>query len=152
TNAITLAFVRAKMGKKSFYLYLMNMIVVAVIMGVAFNLIWAMLGANVGLVTGAGKMLSFEFKLVCGIILLGIIAGALLRPQSCSIDKPDMEISVSDIHCAHCKLTLESSLKQISGVNSVVVDVEKKVIRISGSPERRIVLEKIKEAGYTPQD
>ncbi|MBU4304600.1 MAG: permease [Candidatus Omnitrophica bacterium] len=152
TNAITLAFVRAKMGKKSFYLYLINIIIVAVLMGIVFNLIWAMLGGNVSLVTGAGKMLSFEVKLVCGVILLWVVGSGLVRPQACGIDNPDMEISAADIHCTHCKLTLESTLKRVSGVKSVFVDVKKKRIRISGTPERRMVMEKIKEAGYSPRD
>ncbi len=151
TNAITLSFVREKLGKKSFYLYLINIIIVAVILGFIFNHLWFLFGGSTRLILGAGKMLGFRFKLVSGIILLLLVLNVLIKRKQCSVQiKADMEITVSDIHCTHCKITLESKLKEVEGVSAVFVDVGKKVIRINGNPDKDKVSAKIKEAGYTP--
>ncbi|MCK5493775.1 MAG: cation transporter, partial [Candidatus Omnitrophica bacterium] len=66
------------------------------------------------------------------------------------IKKIDLEICVSDIHCTHCKFTLENQLKELEGVDNVVVDVKKKMIMVQGKIKRDILLKKIKDAGYTP--
>ncbi|MBI4845503.1 MAG: permease [Candidatus Omnitrophica bacterium] len=152
TNAITLAFVYSKLGKKSFYLYLINIIVVSVVMGLIFNYIWNIFGANIELISGAGKMLSFEFKLISGVILAMLTVNALLRRKSCEIEINDAyEVSVPNIDCGHCKITLEAKLKEMPGVEKVFVDVEKKRVLISGNADKQLIREKIKEAGYTPE-
>ena len=152
TNAVTLAFVRTKLGNKSFFLYLINIAVVAVLMGLLFNQIWFSQGGNSLLTIGAGKMLSQEVKIVSGIILLALIINAFLKNKSCNLNiAADSVISVPDIHCKHCKITLESVLHDINGINRVVVDLDSKVVKIFGSPDTDEVLDKIRKAGYNPK-
>lgn len=79
TNAITLSFVRAKLGKKSFYLYLVNITLVAVVCGLAFNYIYSRLGQDPSFITGAGKMLPQGYKIASGIALIALIIFAFLR-------------------------------------------------------------------------
>lgn len=151
TNAITLAFVRQKLGRKSFYLYLSNIILVAVASGFVFNKIWQFLGRKEDLIVGAGKMLPQEVKIVCGIILLGLIANGIILKKTGRASAADMEIAVSDIHCRHCKITLEGVLGGIPGVDWVDVDVQRRLVRIKGKVEKQEITKKIKEAGYTPK-
>jgi uncharacterized membrane protein YraQ (UPF0718 family)/copper chaperone CopZ len=149
TNVITLSFVRAKLGRKSFYLYLASITAVALGLGVVFNHFWALLGNNPEFIKGAGKMLSFEFKLISGIILFGIIAKPLFRPKKDML-RGGFTIKVPDIHCAHCKTTLESSIKELPGVERVYVDVKAKVVGVKGAVTQKEVTKKIEEAGYHP--
>lgn len=152
TNAITLSFVRTKLGKKSFYLYLANIIIVAVLLGFIFNYLWFTLGANQRLITGGGKMIGFEVKLISAILMLILIGHALIKPNSCKVDlMQDMQIKVPDIHCAHCRLVLESKLKQVKSVKEVFVDIENKVVYIKGTPDKQKILSQITAAGYTPE-
>ncbi|MCK5160626.1 MAG: permease [Candidatus Aureabacteria bacterium] len=149
TNAITLSFVRAKLGKKSFYLYLISIVVTAVVLGLFFNGIWAALGKNVSLVAGHGKIIPYWIKLGSGIVLLSLIASTFLNRGS-RMEKPDMELGVPDLHCKSCKIKVENSLRGIDGLEKVSIDIENKVVQIKGSVNRKEVLDKIKEAGYNP--
>lgn len=152
TNAVTLAFVRSKLGKKSFTLYLMNIIIVAVFMGLIFNLIWFSRGGGSLLTSGAGKMIDPKIKIISAVILLGLILNTFLNKQRCDLKTAaDSEISVPDIDCKHCKLTIESALHDIKGINRVVVDVDRKTVKIFGSPDENEVLDKIRKSGYTPK-
>jgi uncharacterized membrane protein YraQ (UPF0718 family) len=83
TNIMTLAFVRAKMGRKSFYLYLTSIVAVSVILGVAFNFIWFILGSRQELISGAGAKLPIAVRGVSGIVLFIVVFSSLLRRKVC---------------------------------------------------------------------
>lgn len=152
TNAVTLAFVRSKLGHKSFLLYLVNIIVVAVLLGITFNFIWLVHGKGSLLLSGAGKMLDIKVKVAAAAVLLLLVINAAFRRNFCSTDVPsDFEIFVPDIHCKHCKITLEGALHDTKGINRVLVDPSSKKVRIFGAPNMEEVLEKIRKAGYSPQ-
>ena len=151
TNAITLSFVRAKLGKKSFYIYLISIIVVSIILGLLFNYIWVLLGKDTALISGMGKMMPFYVKMTSAIILLLFILNAII-PRKSLVIAADLEVSVPDIDCAHCKITIESALKQLDEVEDASVDIKTKKVVIKGTANRKEVIEKIKEAGYNPLD
>jgi len=73
TNTITLSFVQAKLGRKSFYLYVTSIIVIAILLGLLFNFLWFTLGSNPQLIKGGAQTLPFSFKLISGITLFGVI-------------------------------------------------------------------------------
>ncbi|MCK4917893.1 MAG: permease [Candidatus Omnitrophica bacterium] len=149
TNAITLSFVRATFGKRSFYIYLISIVFVSITLGLLLNLIWFSFDKNPEFITGVGGMMAFKYKLMAGIVLFMLILNSLFKAKPI-IKKIDLEICVSDIHCTHCKFTLENQLKELEGVDNVVVDVKKKMIMVQGKIKRDILLKKIKDAGYTP--
>lgn len=150
TNAITLSFVRAKLGKKSFYIYLLSIIVVAAALGFAFNYIWAILGKDPNLTTGGGQMLPFYVKVISAVILFIIILVSFFKIKKAPIEA-DYEFSVADIHCNHCKMTLEGKLGALSGVEEVYVDIDKRTIKVKGKIDRNKLIDEIKSAGYTPK-
>jgi len=150
TNSITLYFIRGKLGKKPFYIYLISIVVIAPILGLIFNGIWSILGKAPQLVTGGGRMLPYGAKLIAGIILFLLIANAVLR-RNRLIAEPDLELSVPDIHCKHCKIILESKLSDIEEIERVNVDIEKKSVKIKGNINRDKVIDIIKKAGYNPK-
>jgi len=149
TNAITLSFVRAKLGKKSFYIYLASIIFTAVTLGLIFDKLWIIFRGNPGFFAPGGEMVAMPFKSVCGIFLLIIIINSLFRKEQCAI-KPDIVIYVDDIHCRQCKIALESKISELAGIEEVFVDIGNKKIIMRGIVEKEKVFEKIKEAGYHP--
>ncbi len=152
TNAVTLAFVRSKLGRKSFYLYLLNITVVAVLIGLLFNQIWFSQGGESLLIIGAGKVLDQKVKIVTAVILLVLIINTLLKGKSCKLEAAaDREILVPDIHCRHCKIALEGTLYDVKGIDRVAVDIDAKVVKIFGFPDQDEVLDKIRKAGYNPK-
>lgn len=59
-------------------------------------------------------------------------------------------IEVPDMTCDHCKMTIEKSLRELSEVQEVQVDLPKKIVKISGNTEVNQVINAIRSVGYTP--
>ena len=55
--------------------------------------------------------------------------------------------SVPDISCDHCKAAIESSVRDVGGVETVRVDIGAKTVTVSGGVEADIVAA-IDVAGY----
>ena len=49
------AWPKVTQGKKSFYIYLVSTVIVAVLFGLIFNSIWNVMGGNVALITGGSR-------------------------------------------------------------------------------------------------
>lgn len=151
TNAVTLSFVWAKMGKVSFYLYLFNIIIVSVLMGLLFNFLTKSGGIDARFLHGAGEMLPMWIKVFSGIGLFAIITNGFIQQKSCKIKrKPDIVLSVPDIHCKQCALTMKSALHKVEGIDSIFIDPKHKTVNIFGQPNREKVIAIIKAAGYNP--
>ncbi len=60
-------------------------------------------------------------------------------------------ISVPEIHCGHCKASIEGALQPMDGVASATVDVEGRTVGVVYDPEvvtRDTLLDTIEELGY----
>jgi copper chaperone len=55
---------------------------------------------------------------------------------------------VPDISCGHCKAAIESEVGEVDGVESVVVDVDQRLVTVDGSAGTDAVVGAIREAGY----
>jgi copper chaperone len=57
--------------------------------------------------------------------------------------------NVAKIHCAHCGASIKEGVSELSGVESVDVDVDTKVVTIRGeSLDDKALRGAIEEAGY----
>jgi copper chaperone len=57
--------------------------------------------------------------------------------------------TVPGMSCAHCEHAVKEELTAVAGVESVVVDLETKLVRVSGGPLDDAALRAaIEEAGY----
>ena len=57
--------------------------------------------------------------------------------------------SVPAIHCAHCAMSIREELSEVEGVDDVAVDLETKVVAVTGSDLDDAALRAaIMEAGY----
>lgn len=55
------------------------------------------------------------------------------------------QILVSEIHCDHCKVSIEGAVKAVSGVEFVKVDVPSKLVTVAYN-EQAVGLDRIKAA------
>ncbi len=150
TNAITLSFVRAKLGRRSFYLYIFSIIGVSVLLGLGFNYLWAMLGQPSQLIMGAGKILPMSWKVVSGAALILLILVSFFKKKEQLID-PDFQIKVSDLHCKHCKTALERKIKMQKGIEKVLVNLDQKIVEVKGKAKREDIKKTIRDEGYHPE-
>lgn len=57
-------------------------------------------------------------------------------------------LKVDGMSCNYCKMAVEKTLKSLSGVKNVQVDLDKKEVVVTGSVTRDKLAEAIAEAGY----
>jgi copper chaperone len=57
--------------------------------------------------------------------------------------------SVPAIHCAHCAMSIREEVTEVEGVDDVAVDLETKIVTVTGSNlDDSALREAIEEAGY----
>lgn len=78
TNTVTLAFVRMRLGKKSFYLYVFSICFTAIISGLLLNLFAGRLGISADNIVGGAKMLSPLVLNLSGIALMFLLLQSCL--------------------------------------------------------------------------
>jgi uncharacterized membrane protein YraQ (UPF0718 family)/copper chaperone CopZ len=150
TNTVTLSFVWSKLGKKAFYFYLSSIILVSLIVGWLFNILWYRIGGDIAFVHHHGNMLSPIVTVSSGILLFLIILRGLIQTRKEVIDMK-LELSVKDMTCKHCQMTVKNAVKSVPGVENVIVDLNKKVVGVDGHVSFESVEKAIQKAGYTPE-
>ena len=57
-------------------------------------------------------------------------------------------IKIEGMSCGHCKAAVEKALKAVAGVETAVVDLEKKQAVVTGNAARAAMREAVEDAGY----
>ena len=59
-------------------------------------------------------------------------------------------LTVPDISCGHCKVSIEGAVKKLKGVSKVDVDVDRKQVKVVFDPPEQIaaIVAAIEEQGY----
>ena len=62
----------------------------------------------------------------------------------------EMTLNVSDIHCGHCKTSIEGAVAGIEGVDHVEVAIEARTVdvRFADTVTRAVIVAAIEEQGY----
>ena len=68
------------------------------------------------------------------------------------MDKMKKILVVDGMMCAHCQMHVEKALAAIEGVDQAVVNLENKqaVVTLSKEVSDQVLMDAVKEAGYTP--
>mgnify|MGYP003595896432 FL=1 len=57
-------------------------------------------------------------------------------------------IKIEGMSCGHCKAAVEKALKAVAGVETAVVDLEKKQAVVTGNPVMAAMREAVEDAAY----
>ena len=57
-------------------------------------------------------------------------------------------IKIEGMSCGHCKAAVEKALKALAGVETAVVDLEKKQAVVTGNAAMEDMREAVEDAGY----
>ena len=57
-------------------------------------------------------------------------------------------IKIEGMSCGHCKAAVEKALKAVAGVETAVVDLEKKQAVVTGNAVMGAMREAVEDAGY----
>lgn len=63
-----------------------------------------------------------------------------------------IKVKVSDMTCDYCKMKIENQLNEMSDINEINVQLDKKIVEVSGEFEINQVVDAIKLAGYTAEE
>lgn len=138
TNAATIMTVSRVMGKMTMGIYLATVAVSAVVAGLLLDLIY-----HSPAVSPAGVMpfmIPVWIKSVSAVILAGIIAASFISRKKGESEKMIMPesgesvvtVSIKGMTCEHCVKSVERSLRETPGVETVEVDLKKGEARIRG--------------------
>jgi len=62
-----------------------------------------------------------------------------------------MKFLVTDMSCQHCVRKISDALGRLDGVKGVTIDLEHKLLEVSGHASADAVIDVIKNAGYTAE-
>lgn len=150
TNAVTLSFVRSKLGKRAFYLYIISIVSISLIAGIVFNYVFAILGGELSIISPHGEHVSHSLRIVSGVLLAIIIFIRLIKFKQEKVEMKN-EFIVGNMTCKHCKMTIENKLSLLEGVTKVSVNIDEKTVGVDGDVSIDKIEEAIREAGYSPQ-
>jgi len=154
TNTVTLSFVYKRLGKKVAAIYLISIVLTSIGLGLIFDLITT--GFRVLPVSGHVHASDDTglITLISGVGLLVLLfnsrydlTGLLSGRKRNKMEK----ITVSDMTCNHCKMTIISKLKAIPEIGNLEVLVDKKEVRFDGTAGREQIKALIREAGFKPE-
>ncbi len=150
TNTVTLSFVRTKLGKRAFYLYIISIVSISLIAGIVFNYVFAFLGGELSIISPHGEHVSHTLRIVSGVLLAVIIFIGLIKFKQERVEMGN-EFIVENITCKHCKMTIENKLSSLEGVTKVSVNIDEKTVGVDGDVKTEIIEDAIRDAGYTPK-
>jgi uncharacterized membrane protein YraQ (UPF0718 family)/copper chaperone CopZ len=152
TNAATLSFVGGKMGKKYLAIYLVTILITGVLFGWLTDFIWNLSGQDINLISGHTEMLPLWLKRISAIFLLILMARPFLpdiKKSTKAVSGGGLVFKVANMDCEHCKKTIDSALRNIRGVKDVKIDLNVKLVEVTGSPSSAHIKSAIQNAGYT---
>ena len=139
------------MGKKMLTIYLVTIIVVSIIFGLALDFFYASFDLQVAYGPHARGIFPYAFKVVCAIVLiLVVLLSAFIKwmKSRTKIGGKAMTFYVPGMTCENCSIKIEKEIRKIKDIDQVSIDVKKKWIQASGPVSEIRIADAIREAGY----
>lgn len=147
TNTVTLAFVRSKLGRQAFYVYLAGIATAALCTGWLFDRFLAG-----GILSGAGvateELIPHGFEILCGVALLLLVLNKY-RPHKAVVQRKGVQVwRVNGMDCSHCQASVTRALRDIVGIDQMRFDLDRQTLTIHGNPDPDQVLDRIQKTDF----
>jgi copper chaperone CopZ len=133
TNTATLSFVGGTLGKRTLFAYLGAIIISAVLGGLLLDFVWPFFTPPDFLQAGASHHQYNLLHYSSAVILIGAVLWSYRPLKKLKKEDPVEQIKVSKITCEGCASSVKKGLSSLAGVTGVAVDVETKIVTVSGS-------------------
>jgi len=147
TNAVTIAFVAKKFGKKVILIYLVSIVFLALISGILLDSLLS--GVKVGEILFKGRDIPYTLKLISAIFFVGLILKSMWKIKGKKTSELKYTFHVPDMNCKHCQSAVEKALKGTPGVKSVEVLLDQRLVKVDGEADENTIRTKLKKAGFT---
>jgi len=150
TSTATLSFVIGKMGKKSLALYLATILFSSLLFGWLVDMLWSMSGQDIGLISGDAEALPGWFKTASALVLLILFLRPYILPKPKSLPaEHGLRLTVPNMNCEHCKMTIDAALRRLEGVEDVKIDLNGRQVQVLGTLSPETAVAAIEKAGYS---
>ena len=147
TNAVTIAFVAKKFGKRILIIYLVSIVFLALISGILLD---SLLGGVVAKdMLFKGRELPYFLKLVSTVLFVGLVIKSFWKKKGEKIKEVKYTFHVPDMECKHCQMTLQQALKEMPGVKNVEVLLGEKLVKVDGDVDETTIRKQLEKAGYS---
>ncbi len=173
-NVASLMIVRRSLGKRIAMVYVSTIVVGAILMGLAIDMLMpaGWFPAAQSAAAADSHCCSPEWPLfptICSSLLVVLLVYAMMRRygrprHQCNCHCTDhqaktkenmtetKQIKIKGMSCAHCAAMVEKNLGKLPGVDSVQVDLAGGSATITGTPDMAQVREVVTELGFEPLD
>jgi uncharacterized membrane protein YraQ (UPF0718 family)/copper chaperone CopZ len=160
TNSVTISLVYKRMGKRVTVFYVFSIVLVSVVTGLIFDVLWAKIGASIDLVTAGGAHIPHSIKIAAAILMAAIFLNSryplgklfkIKRSDKMAEDKNLHTIKVPDMTCQHCMMRITDALRKVPEIYSVSIDLNAKEVSVASTLDRKFIVDSIKQVGYQPQ-
>ncbi|MBS9766356.1 MAG: permease [Flavobacteriaceae bacterium] len=155
TNVASFTLIGKTLGKKTLISYLIGIIGTAVAFGIFIDAFlpeqWF---ANTHFMEVHSHNVSSWFQTLCTILLSGLIIYIYIhkflnKRKPMETVKNANAYSVPDMTCNHCKKSIENAFNANEKVSEIHVNLEQKIVQISGEITENEVEKTLKELGFT---
>ncbi|MCK4224704.1 MAG: permease [candidate division Zixibacteria bacterium] len=150
TNAVTIAFVAKKFGKRVLLIYLVSIIFLALVSGILLDSLLG--GVVVKDILFKGREIPYSLKLISTLLFVGLVIKSFLKTKEEKMQKAKYAFHVPDMNCKHCQSAVEKALKEIPGVQNFEVLLEEKLVKVDGDVDEATITKQLKKAGYTAKE
>jgi uncharacterized membrane protein YraQ (UPF0718 family)/copper chaperone CopZ len=147
TNAVAIAFVANKFGKKILSIYLISIVFLALISGIALDSVLG--GIVVKDMLFKGREIPYPFQLISVVLFAGLVLRSFLHTKSEKMREAKYTFHVPEMNCKHCQSAVEKALREIPGVKNVEISLDDRLVKVNGDVDDKSVSEQLEKAGFT---
>jgi len=165
TNAATIAVIGKSMGRKTLFLYLMTIILGALLSGLFIDSFlpreWFL--GNMSHEHGSHEhgLVPYWLQVISAIMITGFLLNIFIsnlgrkfrktKPRETGAQSmKEIKVFVRGMTCSHCKMTVETHLKKVQGVEEIIADVDRQMVTITGEQvDLNTVKSVVEGIGYT---
>ncbi len=152
TNTATLTFVGGKFGRKTLFIYLFSILAVALTSGLLIDMLFPELSAFAQNMHKHGESVDY-LGIASAIVLILLISKSYVSRimKRKKIKGEGKVYKIEDMTCNHCVNKVTDTANGVEGVHGVNINLKKRLVEIIGDFDEPTLLNKIKDAGYTPE-
>ena len=147
TNAVTIAFVANKFGKKVISIYLVSILFLALISGILLDSLLG--GVMVKEMLFKGREIPYSLKLISTFLFVALVIKSFWKAKRGETQESKYTFHVPDMECKHCQMAIQHALKGIPGVKNVEVLLGEKLVKVDGEVNEATIIKQLEKAGYT---
>jgi len=150
TNAVTIAFVAKKFGKKVIFIYLVSIVFLALVSGILLD---TLLGEVVVKdMLFKGREIPYSVKLISTFLFVGLVIKSFWKRKEEKMGEAKYTFFVPDMNCKHCQSAVEKALRGIPGAKNVEVLLDERLVKVYGDVNETTITEQLEKAGYTAKE